>query len=773
MQEKILKIAGMSCSSCANLISKKIKSLDGVEFCEVFLTKNSAKIKFDNEKISIEKMNEEIKKFGYKFFENKDAQHEISLQNREKGKLDRVKIFFFLGVALFSFFVMVWEISRSLFHLPHFPISMKTMNFLQFFFATAILVFLGKPFLKSVARFLKFRVANMDTLVGLGTFIAYIFSISLLFFPNLSEFFKTDFLYFDVTIVVIAFVAFGKFLEEKSKEKTGEAMKKLIEFQAKLAIIEKNGTESEIPVENVQIGDIVIVKPGQKIPVDGKVIFGFSSVDESMISGEPMPVDKKVGDNVVSGTVNKQGLIKFSAEKIGEKTMLSQIIRLVENAQNSKAPIEKLTDRISEIFVPIVLILSFVSFVLWNAIGIFFENFEKFFPLSILSAIGVLVISCPCALGLATPTAIIVGTGLGAKNGILIKNAESLEKLQKTNCVVMDKTGTITKGKPEIVEIITKDKNQNLKLGAKNLLPNKYSPTSLDVELLKVLQIAGSLEKLSEHPIAHSFVEKMKKENLEFLEVENFQNFEGLGISGEIAREKFFIGNKKFIEKNHKINLETRFVVSAQKMSLEGKTIVFLATEKRILAIFGVSDTVKENAKSEIETLKNFGIKVVMLTGDNEQSAKFIANQVGINEIISEVLPSEKLETIRSLKKSGYKVAMVGDGVNDSPALVEADTGIAMATGTDIAMESANITILNGDISKISKSIKLSKEIMKVVHQNLFWAFFYNILGIPIAGGILFPFFGSLLNPAIAGIAMAFSSVSVVSNSLRLKKVKI
>jgi Cu2+-exporting ATPase/Cu+-exporting ATPase len=549
--------------------------------------------------------------------------------------------------------------------------------------------------------------------------------------------------YFDVTIVVIGFVILGKYLEARSKLRTGEAIEKLLGLQAKTALLWQDGKEIEIPVSEVQIGDILIVKPGSKIPVDGVIVEGYSSIDESMITGEPIPVDKKVDDFVVGATINKQGNFKFKATRIGSDTLLAQIIKMVEDAQGSKAPIQALADKISSVFVPVVLIIAFATLILWLTVGASSLGFQTALSYGILSFVGVLVIACPCALGLATPTAVIVGVGKGAEYGILIRNAEALEKLSKVDTIVFDKTGTITKGKPEVTDIISLDTSWNQS---------------------EILRISASIEKLSEHPLADAVLMKANEQKLILETVTNFQALEGVGVEGVIN------GKNISVHKPLKNNIEENKIKELQE---QGKTVIVVEVDKKIIGLIALSDTLKEESKDAIAKLHDRHIKVVMLTGDNYLAASYIAKLAGIDAVIAEVLPQEKAGKIKELQDGGAIVAMVGDGINDAPALVQADVGIAMGTGTDVAIESAGITLLGGDISKLVKAIKLSKMTMRGIKQNLFWAFIFNVVGIPLAAGLFYPIFGWLLNPAFAGLAMAFSSVSVVGNSLRIKGKKL
>jgi Cu2+-exporting ATPase/Cu+-exporting ATPase len=616
-------------------------------------------------------------------------------------------------------------------------IPMEINKYILFVLSTFILLTTGKPFLKGILNFIKYRSANMDTLVGIGTLTSYIYSVGIMLFSEKAmSLGLPDVTYFDITIVVISFITFGKFLEARSKIKTGEAIQKLLSLQAKTAIVERNGEEKEISIDELILGDIVIVKPGYKIPIDGVILSGKSSIDESMITGESLPIDKDVNDTVVGGTINKSGSFKFKVTKVGSDTMLSNIISMVERAQGTKAPVQRLADDISKVFVPVVLIIAVLSLVIWLIAGS---------PVNaLLCFVGVLVIACPCALGLATPTAIIVGVGKGASNGILIKNAESLEKLYKVTTVVLDKTGTLTKGKPEVSETFEIKK---------------------DIDFFSIL---SSLEKLSEHPLSIAIMNKAKELNLKISEVTDFSILEGKGLKGKINNKQYYAGNIKLM-KELNIPLNTTLI---DKFTIEGKTPIILSDEKEILGIVAISDQLKDNALETVKKLHDLNLKVVMLSGDNKNTAEYIAKKANIDIVFSEVKPTEKSDKIKELQKNGEIVAMVGDGINDAPSLANSDIGIAMASGSDIAIESAGITILGGNISKIPEAISLSQKTIRVVKENLFFAFIYNIIGIPLAAGLLYPVFGILLNPVFAGLAMALSSISVITNSLRLKLIR-
>jgi len=743
MTSKNFKIEGMHCASCAGIIQKKVLKMGGVLNIQVNFASEKAMVEM-TEGFDEDLLTREVEKMGYKFISKSEEQveHESDSEDIKKEELNRKrgKVLFVLPISFFVFLIMIWDIlARFFISFPNLPIPMVFLNKIMMILATIVLFWIGKPFLLGVVRFIRHGVANMDTLIGIGTSVAYLYSTLIILFPEIRILLRApDYSYFDVTIVVIGFVTLGKYLEENSKQKTGEAIKKLLSLQAKTALIQRDGKEMEIDIKDVIIGDIMIVRTGSKIPLDGKIIEGWSSVDESMVTGEPMPVDKSVGDKVIGATINLQGLINVEVLKIGKNTLLQEIIEMVEKAQGSKAPIESLVDKISSVFVPVILGLSLIDLVLWITVGGTYYGSSMGISFGILCSIAILVIACPCALGLATPTAIIVGVGKGAENGILIKKAESLQKLSKIDTIVMDKTGTITKGKPEVTDIV--------------VLNERYKEED-------ILKLASSVEKGSTHPLALAITKKARALGLLDFDILDFKTMEGVGVEAQINGELVSI---------KKPNSENQNLIKDKQN--EGKTVVFLLVNSKDVAYITISDTVKDEAREAVSDLKKKGINVVMLTGDNNRSAKYIAEMVGITEVISDVLPGEKADVITRLKSEGKIVLMVGDGINDAPALAQADCGISMSDGTDIAIESSDITLLHGDIRKISKAISLSKATMKTIYQNLFWAFIYNVVGIPLASGVLYPFFGILLNPAFAGLAMMFSSFSVVTNSLRLKK---
>jgi Cu2+-exporting ATPase/Cu+-exporting ATPase len=754
MKTTRFSINGMHCASCANTIEKTFKETPGVTATEVNYGTETALVSFDEKKITPTALSKKIEPLGYSLALTEDTNTQGSSDRLAANKQAEItemrnKVISALPLAGISIVIMGWEILAQL-HISS-PIPYVWSEFFHHLLpilATYTLFSIGKPYLLGFYRFLRYGKANMDTLIGIGTTVAFVYSfIVSAFEETLRPFISVEHTYYDVTIVVITFIALGKYLEAHSKLKTGDAIAKLLHLQAKTALVIRDGQEQEILADQVVVGDLIVVKPAGKIPVDGIIIEGSSYIDEAMITGEPLPTKKSVGDAVVAGTINTTGAFTFKATKIGSETMLAHIIKLVEEAQGSKAPIQALADKISAVFVPVVLVLAFGALVTWLIAGTYYLGFSQALSFGLVSFVGILVIACPCALGLATPTAIIVGVGKGAKEGILIKDAATLEKLHEVTIVVVDKTGTITMGKPELTSIRSLSKQK-------------------EVEIISLL---ASLEKKSEHPIAQAIVSYALKNNNQLSPVENFEALKGKGLSGSIKGTKYYAGNTKLVS-----DLQLPFdATTLEKETNEGKTPVILATDDAILGIVMIADTLKPAAPVAIAQLHKLGIQVVMLTGDNKNTANFIAKQAGIDYVFAEVSPEDKLNKIKEFQRQGKIVAMAGDGVNDAPALAQADVGIAMATGTDVAIESAGITLLQGDISKLVKAISLSKMTMRGIKQNLFWAFIYNIIGIPLAGGVLFPFFGILLSPVFAGLAMAFSSVSVVSNSLRIKGKKL
>jgi Cu2+-exporting ATPase/Cu+-exporting ATPase len=749
--DQTFRIRGMHCSSCAAIIEKTVKKLPGVASAQANYGTEAATISFDETKVTPEQLSKSIEPLGYSFVITASEMVQNGPKKEQLAELKTlgIKVFSVLPLAAFSIVIMSWD-ALIQFRLvaPMPPVAETFFHHLLPIFATYTLFIVGTPYLLGVYRFIRYRKANMDTLIGIGTLAAFLYSFAITSFENvLRPYLNVNQTYYDVTIVVIAFISLGKYLEMRSKIKTGDAIEKLLNLQAKTAVIIRDGKEIEVPIQEVKRGDLVIVKSGTKIPVDGVITEGSSFIDESMMTGEPMPVEKNSGEKVAAGTMNTTGSFTLRATGIGSETLLSHIIKMVEDAQGSKAPIQALADKISSIFVPIVIVIAFTTLGLWLTIGTSYLGLSLALSYGLTSFVGVLVIACPCALGLATPTAIIVGVGKGAREGILVKDAATLQKLHKVTVIVVDKTGTITKGKPELTSV--------------KLLEEKSEE--------RIISLLASLEARSEHPIATAILARATADGLTPASAERFEMLKGKGVKGVIAGTEYFAGNATLAtELGLPMDLG-----SVEQDTREGKTPVVVMTKEKILGIVLISDSIKPEAKEAVATLHKLGIKVIMATGDDTRTAHYIAKQVDIDEVLAQVMPQDKLNKIKALQAEGAVVAMAGDGVNDAPALAQADVGVAMATGTDVAIESAGITLLGGDLSKLVKAIKLSKLTMRGIKQNLFWAFAYNVIGIPLASGILFPFFGWLLSPIFAGAAMALSSVSVVGNSLRIKNKKI
>ncbi|HSA83488.1 MAG TPA: heavy metal translocating P-type ATPase [Patescibacteria group bacterium] len=755
--KKTFPIKGMHCASCVRVTERALKKTQGVTDAVVNLATAKATVTYDADRCTPEEMAEAIAKTGYTLDLEEKTDAALKEEKRKELHHLRTKVMISLGLGG----LILWG---SFPGLMQFSPSFLQNFWVQLLLATPVQFWAGLEFYKATFPALKHRTANMDTLVALGTTVAFLYSVFVTAFPHIVQGLGIEPMpYFDVAVIVIGLILLGRYFEAKAKAGTSDAIKKLIGLQAKTARVMRDGKEQDVPMDQVVLGDIIRVRPGEKIPVDGLIIEGESSVDEAMITGESLPVEKTKGDTVIGATINKSGTFLYKATKIGADTMLAQIIKLVEEAQGSKAPIQRLADLVSSYFVPIVIMLAFFTFGIWYVFG-----GESAFLFALLNTVAVLIIACPCAMGLATPTAIMVGTGKGAEHGILIRDAESLEIANKINTIVFDKTGTLTKGKPEVTHVI-RIKSHELRIkGEKELL-----------------QIAASIEKGSEHSLAEAIVKKAEDEKLSLSKVEGFKAIAGHGVEGIVKiknqKSKIFFGNRKLMDKE-KIKIHQSVQNDIQKLENEGKTVMLLAVSPRhfheggnpeFLGMIAVADTIKETAKNGVEALKRKGIEVVMITGDNKRTANTIAKQLGIDRVLAEVLPGQKEAEIRKLQDEGKKVAMVGDGINDAPALAAADIGIAMGTGTDVAIEAADITLINNDIQSVASAIELSKKTMKTIKLNLVWAFGYNILLIPVAMGILYPFFGILLSPIFASVAMATSSLSVVSNSLLLKKVTI
>ena len=749
VNKTIIPISGMTCASCAKAVERSVGKVDGVEKVEVNFATEKASISYLPEKVKLSKIKDEIKKAGYEPLdaENKNTIDEDKIRKEKEVKSLWIKFIVSAIFAIPLFYIAMGQmIKEPLGPLPLPQIINPDINPLNFgliqLFLTIPIVIAGYKFYTVGFKAIFAKSPNMDSLIAIGTGAALAYSVYSLYLTFNGDMMAVHNMYFESAGVIITLVLLGKFLESVAKGKTSEAIKKLMGLSPKTAIIIKDNKEIEIPIEEVEVGDIILVKPGSKIPVDGVVVEGHTSVDESMLTGESIPVEKTTGSHVVGASINKNGNIKFRAEKVGSDTAISQIIKLVEDAQGSKAPIAKLADIISGYFVPIVFGLAVIVAIAWYISG---KDIE--FALSIF--IAVLVIACPCALGLATPTAIMVGTGKGAENGILIKGGEALESTHKINTIVFDKTGTITEGKPVVTDIMT---NGNI---------------SLD-ELLK---IAASAEKGSEHPLGEAIVREGEKKNLGLYTIDKFVAIPGHGIEVEIKSDSILLGNKKLMN-DRKISLE-KMESTSDILASEGKTPMYIAINNKIAGIIAVADIVKESSVKAIMKLHEMGIEVAMITGDNKKTADAIARQVGIDKVLAEVLPQDKSNEVKKLQNEGKFVAMVGDGINDAPALAQANIGMAIGSGTDVAMESADIVLMKSDLMDVPAAIKLSRSTMKNIKENLFWAFAYNVIGIPIAAGLLYLFGGPLLNPVIAALAMAFSSTSVLLNALRLKRFKV
>jgi Cu+-exporting ATPase len=734
-----LKISGMDCASCAVNIENTLRKKDGIKSANVNFASEKLSLEFDSTQTDIPQVQKTIEKMGYKAIKE-DHSYETHDHHRETKTREIKKLKKRFILALVFSLPIIYMVMGEMIGLPMPNIFENYESIFQFVLVTAVILSSLNIWILGFKGLLRLA-PNMDSLIFIGTAVAYFYSliVSLFIFLDIET---TAHLYFESAALILVFISLGKYLEAITKGKTSEAIKKLIGLQPKEAMIVKNGEEIKIPISKVKVKDIILVKPGEKIPVDGLVIDGYSGVDEKAITGESLPIEKKKGDMVIGATINKTGVLKFKATKVGKDTMLAQIIKIVEEAMGSKAPIQLLADKISFYFVPAVIGVALLSFAIWIILG---------HPLSLALTIfvTVLIIACPCALGLATPTAVMMGTGLAAKNGILIKSGKALEVARNLNMVVFDKTGTLTKGEPSVTDII-KIKNET----------NENS----------ILKIAASAEKNSEHPLAQAIVNAAKKKNLHLKKVTNFQAIPGHGVSTELENKKILFGTRKLMLDNG-INP----AVVDEKMAIlenQGKTVMILFFDSEIIGLIAVADTLKKYSKEAIKILRQMGKRVAMITGDNRRVGQAIAKQIGIKEVLSEVLPQEKSNEIKKLQKAGNIVAMVGDGINDAPALAQANLGIALGSGTDVAIETGEIVLIKDDLRDVIKAIDLSKYTFKKIKQNLFWAFFYNIIGIPVAAGILYPFTGWLLNPAIAAAAMAFSSISVISNALLMKRYK-
>lgn len=738
--KKTYPIKGMHCASCVRVIEHALKKVEGVTDCTVNLATEQTTVTFDPKKVTKENISSAVANVGYRALVDENIKSEEELKKEKQKELNILKIK--VIVSLFLGGLILWGSFPGIINTA--PELLKNF-WVQLLLATPVQFWAGWGFYRATIPALKHRTANMDTLVAIGTTVAFLYSAFVTFLPNVVMDLGLEAMpYFDVAAIVIGLILLGRYFEAKAKSGTSDAIKKLIGLQAKTARVVRDGKDVDIPLEQVQAGDVIRVRPGEKIPVDGEILEGESSIDESMITGESIPVDKAKGDTVVGATMNKSGTFTYKATKVGSDTMLAQIIKLVQEAQGSKAPIQRLADTVSSYFVPIVLMLAIATFSVWYVVGPF-----PSFLFAMLNTVAVLIIACPCAMGLATPTAIMVGTGIGAQHGILIKDAESLETANKIQTVIFDKTGTLTNGRPEVTDIITANHIQGEDM----------------------LKFAASIEKGSEHSLADAIVKEAEKGSIQLLPVEKFQAIPGHGVEGVVENKRVSFGNRRLMEKEG-ISLSHVEEMIA-KLENDGKTVMMLSLDNNLSALIAVADTIKDTAGDGVAALKKKGIEVVMITGDNTRTANAIAKKLGIDRVLAEVLPNQKEEEVKKLQSEGKKVAMVGDGINDAPALAAADIGIAMGTGTDVAIEAADITLINKDLKTVASAIELSKKTMRTIRLNLFWAFGYNIVLIPVAMGVMYPFFGVLLSPIFASGAMATSSISVVTNSLLLKRVKI
>ncbi len=737
MEKVTIPVGGMSCASCVQKVERALQGVEGVTSAMVNFATEKATVEYDPTRVGVGQLKEAIREAGY---EPLEVETEAAAEDREKAaRLREIRslrnTLLFSAVLTIPIFIGTYQ--------PVFPWIPEILGnyYLLLLLTTPVQFVAGWRFYKGTHAALRHGAADMNVLIATGTTAAYLYSAAMTLFPNyfLGKGFETA-VYFDTAAAIITLVLLGRFLEARAKGQTSEAIKKLMGLQAKTARVIRGGEEVDVPIEEVKIGDIVLVRPGEKVPVDGIIVDGYSTIDESMLTGESIPVGKKAGDEVFGATINKTGTFKFEATKVGKDTVLAQIVKMVEEAQGSKAPIQRLADVISAYFVPVVIGVSIVTFATW-----YFFGPAPAFIYAMLNAVAVLIIACPCALGLATPTAIMVGTGKGAENGVLIKGGESLEMAHRINAIIFDKTGTLTKGEPELTDVIT---------------VNNFRQE-------EVLRLAASAERGSEHPLGEAVVKGAREKGLDLLEPEEFNAIPGHGISARVDGYQVLIGNTKLM-KDQGIDVKP-LEDDARRLSEEGKTPIFVAIDGIGAGVVAVADTLKENSARAVEALHRLGLEVVMITGDNRRTAEAIARQVGIDRILAEVLPEDKANEVKKLQDEGKMVAMVGDGINDAPALAQADIGIAIGTGTDVAMEASDITLITGDLRGVVTAIELSRQTMRTIKQNLFWAFAYNTAGIPIAAGILYPFFGVLLNPIFAAAAMAMSSVSVLSNSLRLR----
>lgn len=739
--KKTFSIKGMHCASCVLVLEKSLKSLDGILSANVNLATEKATVEYDDEKVTDEALKSAVSNVGYEALINEEMQSEDQEKTSKQKELSALKTKVMFSIILGG--LIFWGSFPGLVKTAP---AFLTSFWVQLILATPVQFWAGWEFYRGAVKSIKHRTANMDTLVAIGTTVAYFYSVFVTLLPGVIKNIGIETMpYFDVASVVIALILLGRYFEATAKAGTSEVIKKLIGLQPKTARVLRDGKETDISISEVVIGDVIRVRSGEKIPVDGIILSGESSIDESMVTGESIPADKTVGDTVIGASINKSGTFTFRATKVGAETMLAQIIKLVQEAQGSKAPIQRLADLVSSYFVPVVIMLAIFTFVVWYDVG---PSPSLLFAL--LNTVAVLVIACPCAMGLATPTAIMVGTGKGAEHGILIKDAESLEIAHKVNTIIFDKTGTLTQGTPKVTDVVAY---------------NGFTEGD-------ILRYEASLEVGSSHPLAKAIIEETELRKAFPLEpIEKFESVAGYGVKAIIQGKQVLAGKEKLLA-DHNINIQN-CQKDIERLTQAGKTLSLLAVDGQVAGIIAAADTVKESAVLAIKNLIKMGIEIIMLTGDNELTGQAIAEQVGISRVLAGVLPDQKEAEVRKIQAEGKVVAMVGDGINDAPALAAADVGIAMGSGTDVAIEAADITLINKDLRSVASAILLSKKTMRTIRQNLFWAFGYNIILIPVAMGVLYPFWGILLNPIFASLAMALSSISVVSNSLLLKRKKI
>lgn len=760
--ESIFRVKGMHCASCVSLIQKKVAKIPGVESVSVGLSTEKAKIVFVEKPLALDVLNAALSPFGYSLEDIDTPTTEADMQGMDHGKIGEksmaFEMKFIIPMVIFSFAMMLWDVFGKSGIVPAMPENVyEGAHHLMPILATIVLFGIGRRYIRATWLFLRTGVASMDTLVGISTIVAFIYSFAVTAFEKpLSQFLDVSSNFYDVVIIVIGLIALGQFLEARAKRKTNEALKKLAELSSKFALVERDGKEIEVPIEKVEIGDIVVIKPNERVPVDGRVVSGNSSIDESNLTGESVPVDKMSGDTVFAGTQNFQGILKIKVEKDSKDTALAHIITIVENAQNSKAPIERAADKISGIFVYVVLGIAVVTFASWLIFAPGTFGFTTALALALSSTMAVLVIACPCSLGLATPTAIITGVGTGARRGILIKNAESLEKLSKVTAIVFDKTGTLTENKLSIEGMFCQDKH--------------HVCTEEDSNFKRAL--AYALTKSSRHPISQSVATWLGTQDTKDLSIADLRETPGKGVMAIYGSKEYHLGSLAYASEVTGRG-ESEIRDSFHDRRFESGRELYLFDADDVLSLIKIHDTIKAEAKQEVAKLKKLGLTVIMATGDHKKTGESVARELGIDEVFTDVKPEDKLKIIKDLQGKGLKVAMIGDGVNDSPALAQADVAISMSDGSDIAIESSDIVLLNGDIGKVAEAINLAKKTNRTIWQNLMWSFGYNSVGIPIAAGVLFPFYGWTLSPAIAGAIMAFQSVTVVANSLRLKNAKL